>query len=64
MSKKTNININDVVHDYMYNLAETMCENYCKYNEQFHKDQKQYDDKNPTYLKICTKCPLIDYFAM
>ena len=63
MSKKENIILTDVVSDYMYDLAKTICKEYCKYGEQYKIDQEKYDDENPTYLNICTKCPLIDYYT-
>lgn len=42
-------------------IAREMCDKYCKYGKQFKEDQEKYDDKNPTYFKHCTKCPMLDF---
>ena len=47
----------------LFDLAKTMCNQYCKYGEQFEKDQQDYDDENPTYIQHCSKCPMIQFYA-
>lgn len=51
-----------VVYDELQKKAKVMCEQYCKYGEQYKKDQAMYDDKNPTFLKHCTKCPMNEFY--
>ena len=64
MAKKQKMLLQEIVAEEMQELAEVICEKYCKYGEQYKIDQEKYDDKNPTYLKHCLKCPLINYYTM
>lgn len=55
--------IEDYMHGYFANMANTMCEQYCKYHEQYKKDQAEFDDKNPTYFNHCVYCPMIQFYT-
>ena len=52
----------EVMHEMLLKKAVIMCEKYCKYGEQYKKDQEKYDDENPTYFKHCTKCPMNEFY--
>lgn len=54
--------IEETIHEQLLEKAKIMCEKYCKYYDQYLKDQEKYDADNPTYHKRCSKCPMIEFY--
>lgn len=53
----------DRIHEELQTMANVMCEDYCKYNDQWKKDQEEFDGDNPTYLNHCMKCPMCQFYT-
>ena len=50
-----------VIGQEMQELAEIICDRYCKYGEEYTKDCTNGETK--TFMEHCIDCPLISWFT-